>query len=65
MSDDPALAAVFRATAAVTGEPNLVGFDFIDLRLVLIRRAAVFGEGEAAGPDPDTPGRAQGLLSPR
>ena len=56
MTDDPAqdeIAAVIRATTSlVTGEPNLVGFDFADLRLALHRQSrAVFGEGEAAGPD--------------
>jgi len=66
---DPAhdeIAAVIRAVSGlVTGEPNLVGFDFADLRLALHRSEpappgggrekaggrAVFGQGEAAGPD--------------
>jgi len=56
LSDDPAhdeIAAVIRATTTlVTNEPNLVGFDFADLRAALHRQGnAVFGEGEAAGPD--------------
>ncbi len=47
------ITAVIRATTSlVTNEPNLVGFDFADLRLALHRQgSAVFGEGEAAGPD--------------
>jgi len=56
MSDDPAhdeIAAVIRATTSlVTNEPNLVGFDFADLRMALKDGGrAVFGQGEAAGPD--------------
>ena len=56
MTDDPALneiAAVIRATTSlVTNEPNLIGFDFADLRAALIDGGrAVFGEGEASGPD--------------
>ena len=55
MPDDPALdeiAAVIRATTSlVANEPNLVGFDFADLRMALKDGGpAVFGEGEAAGP---------------
>ena len=55
MSDDPAhdeIAAVIRATTSlVTNEPNLVGFDFADLREAFKDGGnAVFGEGEAAGP---------------
>ena len=48
-----AAAAVIKAiTALVTGPPNLVGFDFADLRLPCIDRAApCSGQGEAAGPD--------------
>jgi cell division GTPase FtsZ len=47
------IAAVIRAVSGlVTGEPNLVGFDFADLRLALKDGgSAVFGQGEAAGPD--------------
>jgi len=53
MSDDPAqdeIAAVIRATTSlVTNEPNLVGFDFADLRTALKDGgSAVFGQGEAA-----------------
>ena len=53
---DPAheeIAAVVRATTSlVTGEPNLVGFDFADLRTALKDGGrAVFGQGEATGPD--------------
>jgi len=56
MPDDPALdeiAAVIRAVSGlVTGELNLVGFDFANLRDALHRQGnAVFGQGEAAGPD--------------
>jgi cell division GTPase FtsZ len=52
---DPALneiAAVIRATTSlVTNEPNLIGFDFADLREGLKDGGnAVFGQGEAAGP---------------
>ena len=48
MSDDPTLdeiAAVIRAaTSLVMNEPNLVGFDFADLRLALHRQgSAVLG----------------------
>jgi cell division protein FtsZ len=36
----------------VTGPPNLIGFDFADLRAGLIEGGlAVFGQGEASGPD--------------
>ncbi len=47
------IAAVIRATTSlVTNEPNLVGFDFADLRTALHQGGnAVFGQGEAAGPD--------------
>ena len=47
------LAAVIRATTTlVTNEPNLVGFDFADLSTALKDGGrAVFGQGEAAGPD--------------
>jgi cell division GTPase FtsZ len=57
MSDDPAhdeIAAVIRATTSlVTNEPNLIGFDFADLREAFKNGGtAVFGQGEAAaGPD--------------
>jgi cell division protein FtsZ len=56
LSDDPAhdaIAAAIRAiTGLVTGPPNLIGFDFADLRLALIEQGrAVFGQGEAEGPD--------------
>ncbi len=46
------IAAVIRATTSlVTNEPNLIGFDFADLRAALHQGGrAVFGEGEAAGP---------------
>jgi cell division protein FtsZ len=48
-----AIAAAIRAiTALVTGPPNLIGFDFADLRLALFEQGrAVFGQGEADGPD--------------
>jgi cell division protein FtsZ len=53
---DPAhddIAAAIRAiTGLVTGPPNIIGFDFADLRLALFEQGrAVFGEGEAEGPD--------------
>ena len=56
LSDDPAhdeIAAVIRAaTSLVTNEPNLIGFDFADLREAFKDGgSAVFGEGEAAGPN--------------
>lgn len=39
-------------TGLVTGLPNLIGFDFADLRTALIEQGcAVFAEGEAEGPD--------------
>jgi cell division protein FtsZ len=39
-------------TTLVTGKPNLVGFDFADLRKGLIDGGrAVFGQGEASGPE--------------
>ena len=55
MTDDPALneiAAVIRATTSlVTNEPNLIGFDFADLRTAFKEGgSAVFGQGEAARP---------------
>ena len=55
MTDDPALdeiAAVIRATTSlVTNEPNLIGFDFAELRDAFKDGGtAVFGQGEAAGP---------------
>ena len=48
-----AIAAAIRAiTGQVTGPPNLIGFDFVDLRTAFIGGGlAVFGEGEAEGPD--------------
>lgn len=48
-----AIAAAIRAiTGLVTGPPNLISFDFADLRVALFEQGrAVFGEGEAAGPD--------------
>ena len=51
---DPAhdqIAAVIRAiTALVTGTPNLIGFDFADLRVALIGRGrAVFGRVSRKG----------------
>jgi cell division protein FtsZ len=56
LTDDPAhdeIAAVIRAiTGLVTGPPCLIGFDFADLRLALLNQGrAVFGQGEAEGPD--------------
>jgi cell division protein FtsZ len=56
LSDDPAhdaIAAAIRAiTGLVTGPPNLIGFDFSDLRCALIEQGrAVFAQGEADGPD--------------
>jgi cell division protein FtsZ len=64
LTDEPAhdaIAAAIRAiTGLVTGPPNLIGFDFADLRLALHRAEpapakaggrAVFGQGEAEGPD--------------
>jgi cell division GTPase FtsZ len=68
-ADDPALdriaATVAAITRLVTSPPNLVGFDFADLRAGLIKSApaqagggpAVFGQGEASGPDRATRGR--------
>jgi hypothetical protein len=62
LTHDPAhdaIAAAIRAiTGLVTGPPNLIGFDFADLRLALHRAEpapakaggrAVFAEGEAEG----------------
>jgi hypothetical protein len=48
-----AIAAAIRAiTGLVTGPPNLIGFDFADLRVALLDTGrAVFGQGEAEGPD--------------
>jgi cell division protein FtsZ len=48
-----AIAAAIRAiTGLVTGPPNLIGFDFADLRCALHRQGrAVFAQGEAEGPD--------------
>jgi cell division protein FtsZ len=56
MADDPAhdeITATIRAiTKLVADPPNLIGFDFADLRLALLNQGrAVFGEGEAKGPD--------------
>jgi cell division protein FtsZ len=56
LTDDPAhddIAAAIRAiTGLVTGPPNLIGFDFADLRCALFEQGrAVFAEGEAEGPD--------------
>jgi cell division protein FtsZ len=53
---DPAhddIAAAIRAiTGLVTGPPNIIGFDFADLRFALLHQGrAVFGQGEAEGPD--------------
>jgi cell division protein FtsZ len=53
---DPAhddIAAAIRAiTGLVTGPPNLIGFDFADLRCALLNQGrAVFAQGEAEGPD--------------
>lgn len=60
---DPAhdrITAILAAiTGLVTGPPNLIGFDIADLRAALIEPApakagggrAVFGQGEAEGPD--------------
>ncbi len=46
------IAAVIRATTSlVTNEPNLVGFDFADLRAAMKDGGrAVFGQSVAAGP---------------
>jgi len=45
-------AAIKAMTVLVTNPPNLIGFDFADLRAALIDGGrAVFGEGEASGPD--------------
>jgi len=54
--DDPAhdeIAALIQAiTGLVTGLPNLIGFDFADLRVALRGQGrAAFGQGEAEGPD--------------
>jgi len=51
MTDD--IAAVIRAiTELVTDPPNLIGFDFADLRTAFIGGGrAVFAQGEAEGPD--------------
>jgi cell division protein FtsZ len=48
-----AIAATIRAiTSLVTGPPNLIGFDMADLRAAFKGGGrAVFGEGEAEGPD--------------
>ena len=56
MTGDPAhdeIAAVIRAmTGLVTGPPNLICFDFVDLGVFVMERGrAYFGEGEAEGPD--------------
>jgi len=56
MTDDPAhdvIAAAIRAiTGLITAPPNLIGFDFADLRVALLNQGrAVFAEGEAEGPD--------------
>jgi cell division GTPase FtsZ len=64
MPDQPAfdrMAAIIAAiTGLVTGPPNLIGFDFADLRSALIEHEpapaqaggyALFGQGEASGPD--------------
>jgi cell division GTPase FtsZ len=53
---DPAhdnITAIIRAiTTLVTGPLNLIGFDFADLRCALLNQGrAVFGQGEAEGPD--------------
>ena len=47
------IAAMVRAiTGLVTGPPNLIGFDFADLRVALFEQGcAVFAQGEAEGPD--------------
>ena len=51
--DEDRTTAVIRAiTSLVTGPPNLIGFDFADLRDAFMDGGrAVFGEGEAKGPD--------------
>jgi cell division protein FtsZ len=56
MPPDPPLdritAIIAAITGLVTGPPNLIGFDFADLRAGLIEGGlAVFGQGEASGPD--------------
>jgi cell division GTPase FtsZ len=53
---DPAhdrITAILTAiTGLVTGPPNLIGFDFADLRTGLIDGGrAVFAQAEASGPD--------------
>lgn len=55
MPPDPAhdrITAILAAiTGLVTGPPNLIGFDFADLRAALVDGGrAVFGQGEAEGP---------------
>jgi cell division protein FtsZ len=55
---DPAhddIAALIRAiTGLVIGPSNIIGFDFADLRFALLNQGhAVFGQGEAEGPDRD------------
>ena len=56
MPPDPPLDRITAIMAAllgpVTGPPDLIGFDFADLRAGLIEGGlAVFGQGEASGPD--------------
>ena len=57
---DEIAALIGAITGLVTGPPNLIGFDFADLRCALHRHElapakaggrAVFAEGEAEGPD--------------
>ena len=56
MPDDPAhdrITAILAAiTGLVTGEPTIPCVDIVDLRHVLVDAGrAVFGQGEAEGPD--------------
>ena len=56
MPDDPAhdrITAILAAiTGLVTGEPTIPCVDIVDLRHVLVDTGrAVFGQGEAEGPD--------------
>ncbi len=61
------IAAVIRATTSlVTNEPNLVGFDFTDLRTALKDGGrGMFGQGEAAGPDRATRAAGAAIADPK
>jgi cell division GTPase FtsZ len=51
-SEDRSTAVIRAITFLVTYPPNLIGFDISDFRAVFIDGGrAVFGEGEAEGPD--------------